>query len=186
MRLFSSLLAVVLPVIAQPPRSASDVKKPDLPPAIRGLLQPEIADCLTATGRRIDDAIRVTSTKLSGKNERSWIVEGLGPCLAGANNGPIWVFAPLAGTWRNVLYDIGQTLRKLTNRTNGWYDLELLKHDSAFASIYLVYQFDGSGYQPVRCFVLRFPFEGDDKVSSKPVRERCDWDWRTVEPKTGR
>jgi hypothetical protein len=117
--------------------------------------------------------------------ENSHFYHGL---LAGASgNRSIWVFAQIAGAWQNVLDDIGQSLKKKKNRTNGWHDLELQRHDSATESTHVFFQFDGSRYRPVTCFVLRFPMDDDGQVESKPVRERCDWDWQQrVQPKTPR
>ncbi|HEY4086608.1 MAG TPA: hypothetical protein VGM43_11755 [Bryobacteraceae bacterium] len=131
----------------------------------------------------MNDLIRVAAMKLN-RTDQAWSVQGLGTCLGGANNGPHWVFAQVHATWRDVLYDIGQSLQRLNSSTNGWYDLELQQHSSATESVHVVYRFNGEAYQPARCFVLAYPFDNDGNVASTPTSRPCDWDWRKrVEPR---
>ena len=169
-KIFIWIFAIALPGISQPSSA-------ELPRAVRALLQPEIADCVTSTGKQMDEAIRATLTTLNRMNQ-SWTVEGLGSCLGGANNGPYWVFAQVRGMWREVLSATGQSLDPLHSRTNGWYDLELQQHSSATESVHIIYRFDGATYRSARCFVLTFPSDDDGKIASKPIQGPCNWAWQ--------
>lgn len=105
-------------------------------------------------------------------------VEGLAPCLAGANNGALLVYARFGDGWRKVSDETGQRLHRLATKRHGWRDLELWQHDSAFQSIRYVYQFDGKEYRAIRCNVVQFADALTTTAFPKPIYNPCTWDWR--------
>ena len=62
---------------------------------------------------------------------------------------------------------LGESLRKLPTSINGWFDVELHMHSSAFETIRYVYKFDGGKYDAVSCDVVT-------KGRSTP----CTFNWR--------
>ncbi len=105
---------------------------PDVLRMARTEFGPDLQDCLESNKEQFEQMIRVTRLRLSTGTRPALLIEGLGPCLAGANNGPLIIYAFTNAKWRKVFDGIGQRVDAPATRTRGWRDLELWRHDSAF------------------------------------------------------
>ena len=134
--------------------------------------------CLGDNLLRFDQSISTEWLSLNAPVGPSLLVQGLGPCLSGASNSPLLLYAKFHGGWRRVLDGTGERLGKLNTFTKSWSDVELLEHDSAFSSIRYVYKFDGRKYQAVVCNVVQFADSAAGKAFTKPRYGPCTWDWK--------
>lgn len=132
-----------------------------------------IEDCLRREGDTFEQAFRTTWLKLGiGRNDEL-LVEGLGPCVGGANNGPELVYARFGTSWHKIFDGVGYRLNTMPNRTRGFLDLARWQHGSAFMSAEIVYQFNGHEYQAVRCTDVEFEDWMTNKPYPTPKRTPC-------------
>ena len=126
----------------------------------------EAKSCLEREGLSWSEIVRVTRFDLN-RPRQAWLVEGLGPCLAGNANGLKLLYIRADNGWRKILDDSGQSLEvcaqavppcpvssgseRRSTSTHGWPDLALWRHGSASEGDQLVYRFDGNVYKKIAC-----------------------------------
>jgi hypothetical protein len=174
----------------------------DIPPGLLAALQNDLKNdleetksCLDREGLSWDQGVRVTKFNLN-RPRQAWFVGGLGPCLAGNANAPIFLYLRDGQDWRNIFYDVGQSLEvcgrahlscaisrrtvRRSSRAQGWPDLSLYRHGSAFGGDQLVYRFDGNAYKAVACKMVDYANSASGKRYSKPRYRACPL-WRARE-----
>lgn len=145
---------------------------------------PDVQSCLEDRKLRLEQTIGTEWMSLNTADGRTLIVRGLGivqgvgTCLGGVNNGPFLGYSEIGSGWRKIFDGTGARLNRLPNTSRGWHDLELWQHDSAFRSIRYVYRFSGTKYEAIRCNVVQFTDFDTDKQLAKPIYTSCDWDWK--------
>jgi hypothetical protein len=137
-----------------------------------------MSDCLLESGESSEQMIRTTWLKLSTDHNPQLLVEGLGPCLAGANNGPALIYARFGSNWRKVFSHSGNRVGTLSHKTHDFFDLVRWQHASAFNSVRYVYQFDGLQYKVAQCNDVYFVDMATEKKYPKPKYLPCTWDWK--------
>ena len=169
-------LAVVITMLAATAVLAQTERKQkpaDIPPGLLAALQNDLKDdleetnsCLERKGLSWNEGLRAERLDFD-RTHHVWLVQGLGPCLAGNANSPIFLYVRDGDSWRKILYEIGQSLetceqgylpcparkgsKARSTSKRGWPDLEIWRHGSASEGDQLVYRFDGSIYKAVVC-----------------------------------
>jgi hypothetical protein len=164
-------------------QSKSEVSAP-LPPEVLTLVKAdlnlnltEMQSCVRSSGKEFEQMIR-TTRKAMAPRYLAFVVEGLGPCFSGANNGPYLMYVRFGNKWRKVFDDIGNGVDFLETRTNGFPDVARRQHGSAFMSVRFVYRFNGNQYDVAGCDVVWFSDPLTGKDFPKPQYEPCTWDWK--------
>lgn len=163
--------------------SKSGSSTPQLPSDVLRSIQADVGisdsdDCLRRNGLQFEQMIRTTWFSLAPKTADALLVEGLGPCIAGANNGTILVYRHLGESWQKVLDVSGAQVNTVPHQTHGLLDLVRWQHSSAFESVRFLYEFDGREYEAVRCEVVEFADPSTAKQYPKPKYMPCTWDWK--------
>jgi len=174
------------PASASATRAAQIISLAKVPQELPGMIMrdlefPLIQDCLKDRNTAFEELIRTTWFVISKDGARALLVEGVGSCIAGANNGPLLVYARFGQTWRKVFDEIGNRLNALPSRTRGYSDLERWQHGSAFESDRFIHRFNGTEYTAVRCDSVEFGSISTSKPYSKPKYTPCTGDWRDAE-----
>ena len=104
------------------------------------------------------------------------IVEARGQ-VCGAANCPAWVLSKSGGDYE-LLLDIyaEQSIQVLPSKTNGYADLLVAMHGSAFEYTEVLYKFAGAGYGSARCTDVSYQYADADGVfreHKKPQRTEC-------------
>jgi hypothetical protein len=144
------------------------------PPNLVNALQsdPTILQCLHDMNTRLADIVRITPLYLNAAS-RTVLVEGRIPCLAGNDNGSVFVYRAVGRGWEKILDGLGNRMERASTKTNGWHDLILWHHDNAFRSARHLYRFDGSGYKDVSCDLVQFSDQLTGRRLPKPVYTPC-------------
>jgi hypothetical protein len=148
--------------------------------------------CLERESLSWNQIVRVMRFDLN-RSRQAWLVEGLGPCLAGNANGIKLLYIRADHGWRKILDDSGQSLgvcaqavpqcavpggsARRSMSTQGWPDLALWRHGSASEGDQLVYRFDGTVYKKIAC---RHRSPGENRYS-KPRYTPCLRGWNAPE-----
>jgi hypothetical protein len=153
----------------------------------------ETKSCLEREGLSWNESLDVERFDLN-RTRHGWLVQGLGKCLAGNANGPTFLYIRDGDIWRKLLYEIGQSLEicaphtgrpcplpkgfeRKSSSAQGWPDLALWRHSSAWESDQLVYRFDGKVYKVIACNVVDYGNPTSGQRYSQPRYSRCGWDW---------
>jgi hypothetical protein len=144
-----------------------------------------VKSCLEREGLSWNDTARVTRLDF-GRSRQAWLVEGLGPCLAGNANGLKHLYIRVGDGWREILDDVAQSLEVCAEAvppcpaskprspgTHGWPDLALWHHGSASEGEQHVYRFNGNVYKEVFCNHVNYQ-SPDGKSYSQPRSIPCD------------
>jgi len=130
------------------------------------------------------ESVATTWLRLSRLDPLSVRVDGRGPCLEGANNRTILLYARSGDAWRKVLETVGNGLRRLPDEHHGWRDIEVLGHSDAFMTVHYIFRFEGREYKPAECAEI------DNTVGGppRPKRQPCSFDWKAShdQPTTSR
>jgi len=112
-------LAVVITMLAATAvlaQTERNQKPADIPPGLLAALQNDLKDdleetnsCLERKGLSWNEGLRAERLDFD-RTHHVWLVQGLGPCLAGNANSPISLYVRDGDSWRKVLYEIGQSL----------------------------------------------------------------------------
>jgi hypothetical protein len=148
----------------------------------------EANSCLEREGLSWDGILRATRFDRNAPRQ-VWLVEGLGPCLAGNANGVKLLYIRARNGWRKILDDFGQSLmvcsqavppcptpyrsEPRTAGSRGWPDLALWHHGSANEGEETVYRFDGDVYKEIACYDVKYQ-SPDGKPYSKPRSTPCN------------
>jgi hypothetical protein len=159
-------------------RGQSDVLPSDLLKRVKDDLDyPGVQDCITGSGEVFEQMIRTERLNLAARTQ-ALLVEGLGPCFAGANNGQLLIYIRFGDQWRNVFDESGSQIETLSSRTLRFQDIARWQHDSAFASVRYTYHFDGNSYRVVGCDSVQFSdWETGNKYPA-PRFDSCSWNWK--------
>jgi hypothetical protein len=160
----------------------AQTETPEIPPGLLMALQSDtstaVKKCVEQEGVPLRKMLRARWLDLGGTGKRSIVLEGLPPCLWGNSNGTILVYVRRGDGWHKVLDGIGSTLRRRSTTTQGWPDLVLWQHDTAFDGIELAYRFNGEEYRAVSCTVVESANPLNGKRYSSPKKSFCNWDWK--------
>jgi hypothetical protein len=156
----------------------SDDRSSDLLIQIRDDLHlRNMQDCVRDSGEVFEQMIRTYRVAVA-VHHAGLVVEGLGPCFAGGNNGPLVIYAQFGSNWRKVFNESGIGIEPLPRRTHGFQDIARWQHDSAFASVRYTYHFDGNRYKVTGCNVVQFSDPLTDEQYRMPRYVRCSWNWK--------
>ena len=97
------------------------------------------------------------------QGEKFFVVEGSGEqdCSPTGNCG-IWIFRHGPQGYSAILYGIGQMVLILPTSTNGFKDVVLRMHGSAFSGTLKVYKFKSVSYRRSACYEENFRVPGPD------------------------
>ncbi len=169
-----SLVPTALAARPAPQRRDRAVLPPDLVSiAMSGFDWHESAECSDRHRIAFEESIRAAGLPLVSGGAPAVLIQGLGPCLSGPNNGPLIVYAKDGPRWRAVLHQTGNRLDRLPSSTQGWRDLELRQHASAFDEVRRTYQFEKTAYREAGCRVLRTGDPTTGKQLAQPVVTPC-------------
>jgi hypothetical protein len=116
---------------------------------------PEAQKCLARQRVRLGQVLTAMRLGIAPKGTEVVLVQGLGICLGGANNGPYVIYARIGGRWQMVLAEVGNRVVPRAARTLGWRDLEIWGHASAFESSRRLFRFNGIEYRAAACDMVR-------------------------------
>jgi hypothetical protein len=175
----------------QPNQKAAHIPSDLLATVQHDLKRDELEDtnsCLAREDLSWDDILR--ATRFDRNTPRQvWVVEGLGPCLAGNANGLTLLYIRARNGWRKILDDVTQSLAVCSQAvppcpappqseprsasSHGWPDLALWHHGSASEGEQHVYRFNGTAYKEIAC--NRVIYQGPDgERYSQPRSTPCD------------
>lgn len=146
----------------------------DLPPALLKELEQQESGCDTKEPAMLAASFHALDVNLSKDSDGlEMVVQGESECMCGATGRcPFWVFRLTPRGTENLLTaDSVQEFAIKNTRTNGYRDLVLLAHRSAFSSRFTIYQFDGERYQAAGCYVTQYEYKDPDghfRVHKRP------------------
>ncbi len=140
----------------------------------RDLRNWDARDCLSQSDEALLQSLRVSPL---GPRD-AWIVEGLGPCFSGANNGAKLIYVKAQGKWRKVLDANGNRLATSRGRSHGLPDVILQRHGSAYESEEYLYRYDGAAYQPSKCAYILYADIATGRPFRRARRSPCATNWR--------
>ena len=193
------MLAATVPCGVTLAQTEPNQKAGEIPPELLAALQNDLKDdleetksCLEREGLSWNESLRAEQFDLS-RTRHAWFVKGLGRCLAGNANSPMFLYVRAGDSWRKLLYEIGQSLEvcarsgrpcpvprgsgRKSPSPHGWPDLALWRHSSAWESDQLVYRFAGNVYKVIACNVVEYGNPTNWQHYSRPRYSRCGWDW---------
>ena len=112
-----TMIAALVPFDAMFGQTEPNQKVAEIPSGLLATLQhdlqkdelEEAKSCLEREGLSWNDTARVTRLDF-GRSREAWLVEGLGPCLAGNANGLMHLYIRVGDGWREILDDVAQSL----------------------------------------------------------------------------
>jgi hypothetical protein len=141
----------------------------DLLATLKSDLKEDLAEtksCLEREGLTWNEGLDAEPLDLD-RTRHALLVQGIGRCLAGNANSPVFLYISAGNGWRRLFYNIGQSLQICTKAyppcpavkgpkrksaiKPGWPDLAIWRHGSAWEGDQLVYRFDGNIYKMVCC-----------------------------------
>ncbi|MEO8128776.1 MAG: hypothetical protein ABJF23_09300 [Bryobacteraceae bacterium] len=158
----------------------TDPKAVEIPQTLRTTLRshPAIKECLEYEHLPLEKILSVSRFEPIQPRYQTVLAEGLLPCLSGNVNHLILLYVLIGKDWHKVLDETGAKLERLPSATRGWRHLTLWQHSSAFESLNLSYQFDGTEYKPVSCKEVEFADPSTGNPHPKPKSVPCTWDWK--------
>jgi hypothetical protein len=169
--------STLTPIVGQSPaqtarQSPRKSARWTIPPDLHQYIEADLEE-----GMSIEDArFRLDRFDLNGDGVQEYFVVGF--CSA-VGNCDLWVLRKTRQGYAQLL--IGPTAQVICTRrtrTNGYLDLEVSRHGSAFDSSVTVYKFDGEKYKEAEGYDLRWEY--DDKtgktrqVEGPRKRPKCD------------
>jgi hypothetical protein len=119
------------------------------------------------------DTFRIKMLSVTKNSAAVILISGIGPCLAGANNGDDVIYAKFGSRWRRVLRSFGQSLEVLPTQTNGWNDIQISRHGSATSHQQIRYGFSGGRYVRTGCQMEESYDIESGAILKRPRRARC-------------
>jgi hypothetical protein len=177
-------------------------KTADIPSDLLGTLQSDLKEdlaetksCLEREGLSWNESLDAEPLDLD-RTHHAWLVHGIGRCLAGNANSPIFLYIRAGNGWRKLLYNIGQSFqicaqayppcpavkgpKRKSASTHGWPDLEIWRHGSAWEGDQLVYRFEKDMYKLVGCSHVQYR-NPNGQPASKPRYSSCLSGWNASE-----
>ncbi len=172
------LLATACTAVAQ-----NDRRDAEPPASLLSIIrnEPAVQKCVSFGGRKSEHVYRGAWLDLNPK-QRTFLLEGLPPCLAGNDNGTKLLYAQSGTGWRKILDAIGDEVDVAANRTGGWHDIVLWQHDNAFRSARHLLRFGGTKYKAVSCSLVQFRDEITGKNLAKPRYIECTDEFLEMTP----
>jgi len=115
---------------------------------------------------------RVGSVALARNGSKQILVRGTDSFCGATGNCSMWIFVRRAAQLRLALGTEGQLLIVRDSFTQGFRDIAIGLHDSAFVEQYTVYGWDRVGYKQVDCYSRITPIS-DDTSPRRPFIEGC-------------
>jgi len=179
-------------------QSDRNQKAAEIPADLLATLQSDLKDdlaetksCLEQEGLSWNESLDAERFELN--RAHAWLVQGIGRCLAGNANSPIFLYIRAGIGWRNILY-VGQSLQicaqahppcpaakghsRKPASAHGWPDLAIWRHGSAMEGDQLVYRFDGNVYKLVGCNHVQYR-NANRQSQSQPRYSSCLPGWGT-------
>jgi hypothetical protein len=173
------LLATAFTAIAQ--NNSPDAEPPaNLLAIIRN--EPAVQRCVSLGGSYSERMYEGEWLDLTA-NHRTFLLEGLPPCLAGNDNGTKLLYVQTGTGWRKILDVLGKRVEVAETSTSGWHDIVLWQHDSGFRSARHLLRFDGMKYKDVSCNMVQLGDPLTGKRLSKPRYTDCTEEFRELIPK---
>jgi hypothetical protein len=127
-------------------------------------------DAERAEERKAVMSFRVGSVALARNGSEQILVRGTGAFCGGTGNCSMWIFVRHDPELRLALGTEGQVLIVRNSFTQGFHDIAVGLHDSAFMMDYTVYRWDSFTYKQADCYAAIFPIDGG---SSIPAIKGC-------------
>jgi hypothetical protein len=144
--------------------SLTRLEKKSLAATIAGKLRPEMDDHPGIQSEmELQEAAlntRILVTDLNRDGQPEVVAQGMAGCGA-TGNCPFWVFQKVSSGYMLLLDGFGQTFTLQPNYTNGFRDIVVGTHDSAFESGLTVYRYDHGNYHDVSCYSASWVAEDD-------------------------
>lgn len=97
----------------------------------------------------VEDSAIISFLDLDGKSNDALAVQ---ESCAAVGNCEFELFKKSGETYQKLLSaEMVQTIKVLKTKTNGYFDLELKTHNSAYDSYHRIYAFDGKSYRRKKC-----------------------------------
>lgn len=123
--------------------------------------------CLREQHLRFEQALSTSSITLNPALHSAVVIRGLGPCFAGARDGPFLIYARIGHGWRKIFEATGARLEPLNSTAKGWTDLALWFDSSGSQSVRYIYHFNGVEYVQACCDMVDY----DDSITHKRTRQ---------------
>lgn len=123
--------------------------------ALKAQIRPYLADLGDDSASRLEEEAFSTRVKLIDLNQDGTpevIAQAMVACGA-SGNCPFWILRKEAGGYKLLLDDSAETFTIQRARTNGYSDLVLALHDSAFEQTLDVYRYAKDQYADGGCYV---------------------------------
>lgn len=101
------------------------------------------------------------SIALANDGSQQILVRGTGPFCGATGNCSMWILVRKAGQLRLGLRTLGQLLIVRNSFTQGFRDIAVGLHNSAFIEQYTQYRWDGSAYSQTDCYSTEYPSDGN-------------------------
>lgn len=145
--------------------------------ALKAQIRPYLADLGDDSASRLDEEAFSTRVKLIDLNQDGTpevIAQAMVACGA-SGNCPFWILRKEAGGYKLLLDDSAETFTIQKTRTNGYADLVLALHDSAFEQTLDVYHYAKGEYAGGACYVATVAVLDDHAISrlAEPKLSAC-------------
>lgn len=158
-----------LVAVAQSLRNAK-MSEPDrvaIAKAIEAQTRPDMSDLEIKSEKQLAEAALDTRIKMIDLNHDGTpevVAQGMAGCSP-TGNCSFWVFEKTPRGYKLLLNGFGQTFTVEKASTNGFRDIVVSTHDSAFDSMITVYRYKGGSYHDVACYdAAFFVRERDDSM----------------------
>ncbi|MGH9560667.1 MAG: hypothetical protein ACRD3S_04360, partial [Terracidiphilus sp.] len=126
--------------------------------AIEARIRPEMPDLGIQSEEQLAKAALDTRIKLIDLNQDrvpEVVAQGMADCSA-TGNCSFWIFQKTSHGYKLLLNGFGQTFTIQEASTNGFRDIVVAEHDSAFESGLTVYRYRGGKYEEAACYDAKF------------------------------
>lgn len=154
----------------------SDSDKDVIAKAIEDLISEE--DSQMKPGRHLTEAALDTRVKMIDLNKDGTlevVAQAMADCSP-TGNCSFWVFQKIHDGYKLLLQGFGQTFTIQKETTNGYRDIVVSMHDSAFDSVITVYHYNHGAYEDVACYDAAFSImqaDGNMRELKEPQITPC-------------
>lgn len=122
--------------------------------ALEPVIRPYLADLGDESQKRLEEEALNTRVKLIDLDRDGTpevVAQAMVACGA-SGNCPFWVLQKKPDCYKLLLEDTVETFTVQKTRTNGFSDIVLASHDSAFEQTIDVYRYEGGAYKDAGCY----------------------------------
>ena len=144
--------------------------------AISNQLRPSVPDLDAGPGALVKLVLitRVKKVRLSDDPNGQIIAQASDQNVCGATgNCPFWVFEKRGKGFVLLLESFGQVYTIEAGKTEGYHDLVVATHGSAFQKTVNLYQFEAGRYERRACHEFTWPSGTNDQGTQEPTFEPC-------------